>query len=207
MQFSLYESKLKNLIAQNSLLKFCIVLLTIGEFFLGYKIDLAMKYQRTILMPNRIVKKTVITGDEVPQDIINQHTRDICTLAFNYNPDSVRGQYGELLQYFKSGDVFEAARTQFYSLADTIKSARLSSSFIIGKPIEIDSDKRLITVTGSERHWVDMAFVDVTEKAYVIAYEVNDGMFQITSISEKTKQQPTGTNSTAAPQPGDRNAK
>ncbi len=203
---SLYENKLKNLITQNSLLKFCIIVLTIGQFFLGFKIDRAMKYQRTILMPNRITKKTVVTGDEIPKELLHEHTRDICTLALNYNPDSVRDQFGELLQYFKPGDVFAAAHQQFYALADTIKNARISSSFVISKPIEVDSEKRVITITGSERHWVDMAFVDVTEKVYIITYEINDGLFQLISFGEKIRQQQPDTNSTA-PQPGDRNAK
>jgi conjugal transfer pilus assembly protein TraE len=207
MRFKLFEKMMSNLLGENKLLKFVVIVIGCVELWNSHKIDQAMKYQRTILVPTALDKRVIIVGDRASEEYLQVFARLISNLAFNYNTASARGQFGALLQYFTS-DTFPAAKTAFYSMADTIERTKVSSSFVINKPAEIDSEKSTITVTGVQRQWVESSFVDAAEKIYVIAFKMTDGRFAVTSIVEKSpngmaaKKAPTSSNETVSPAAG-----
>lgn len=184
MRFKMFELLMSNLKGENKLLKFVVVIIGCVELWNSHKIDLAMKYQRTILVPTGLDHRVTIVGDRASDEYLRIFARVISNLAFNYNTSAVRSQYGELLQYF-TADTFPAAKTAFYSMADTIERTRVCSSFVIDKPIEIDSDKQTILVTGIQRQWVESNFIDNAEKSYVISFKMTDGKFSVTAIAEK----------------------
>lgn len=179
----LFEKKMSNLFAENRLLKFYAACMTMGMFWLGYQVNDAVHHQRTILVPAGLDRKVSITDGYASEDYIKLFARNITNLAFTYNSGGARGQFGELLSYF-TADTFPAAKKAFYELADTIERTRLSSSFAINRPIEVDVNKGVITIVGSQRQWVDSNFVDAAEKTYGISYKLLDGRFFVTSIDE-----------------------
>lgn len=185
MKKILFESKLGRLTAKNILLKFFVVVIGITELWNSYKIDKAMHYQRTVLIPANLDQRVTIVDDNASESYIKSFARLITNLAFNYNTSSARGQFGELLQLFSS-DTFPSAKQGFYSLADTIEHTKLSSSFVINKPIDVDLEKKTIIVTGALRQWVESQFIDTTEKTYIISYAMSEGRFLVTGLSEKT---------------------
>lgn len=184
MKFKLFESVVSNIGAENKLLKFVVVVIGCAELYNSHKIDLAMKYQRTILVPVGLDQKVTIVGDRASTEYLRIYARVVANLAFNYNTASARGQFGELLQYF-TPDTFPAAKAAFYSMADTIERTRVSSSFVISKPAEVDSEKSIITVTGLQRQWVESNFIDTAEKTYEVGFKMIDGRFAVTGITEK----------------------
>jgi len=206
MLFKIFENKLANLLGENKLLKLVVIVIGGSVLLMNHKLDAAMKYQRTILVPANLDHRVTITGDHASDDYVKGFARTVATLAFNYDFASVRGQFGELLGYFSS-DTFPAAKQAFFSLAETIERTRLSSHFVINKPIEIDNDKQIMTITGVQRQWVESNFVDAAEKSYMVSYKVIDGRFYVTSIDEKTINGKTvakpGKTATAAPVAGD----
>lgn len=197
----LFEKKLSNLFAENRLLKFYAASMTVGMFWLGYQVHDAVHHQRTILVPAGLDRKVSITDGYASEDYIKLFARIVTNLAFTYNTASARGQFGELLSYF-TADTFPAAKKAFFDLADTVERTRLSSSFAINRPIDVDTNKGLITIGGSQRQWVDTNFVDSAEKTYGISYKVVDGKFFVTSIDEiqngPSTQKPKSTNQTPA---------
>ena len=183
MRFSLFEQLMSNLRSENKLLKFVVVVIGCVQLWNSHKIDTAMKYQRTILVPLGLDQRVTIVGDRASDEYLKVFTRIISNLAFNYNSASARGQFGELLQYF-TPETFPAAKTAFYSMADTIERTRVSSSFVISKPVETDSEKQTMKVTGIQRQWVESNFIDTAEKIYLISFKMTDGQFRVTAISE-----------------------
>ena len=184
MKFKLFEQMMSNLRSENKLLKFVVIVIGCVQLWNSHKIDTAMKYQRTILIPLGLDQKVTIVGDRASDGYLKVFARIISNLAFNYNSASARGQFGELLQYF-TPETFPAAKTEFYSMADTIERTRVSSSFVISKPVEIDSEKQTMKVTGTQRQWVESNFIDTSEKNYLIAFQMTDGQFRVTSITER----------------------
>lgn len=181
-----YEHSLSNLIRNNFIFIFWGVLITCAIIFLGFKVDRAMKYQRTILVPDHFSRRVEITDDHIPLGILEDYTESITGYAFNYNPATARGRFGKLLQYFHPDD-FASAKQTFYELADTVERTKLSSSFVVNKPIEIDTEKKVITVSGAARLWVDSKFIDTDDKTYFITYQITNSMFQVKSIEEKVQ--------------------
>lgn len=184
MKFKLFEKLTSNLRGENKLLKFVVVVIGCVELYNTHQINKAMKYQRTVLVPVGLDQRVTLVGDRASEEYLRIFARNVSNLAFNYNTASARGQFGELLQFF-SPETFPAAKTEFYSIADTIERTRVSSSFVISKPTEVDSEKQTITVAGVQRQWVDSNFIDTAEKVYQISFKLLDGRFMVTGITEK----------------------
>lgn len=182
-----YEHSLSNLIRNNFIFIFWGVCITLGLFYVGYKVDKAMNYSRTILVPDHLARKVTFTGDDIPLDYLEDYTEKIVGYAFNYTPATARSRFGKLLQYFNS-DSFPSAKQTFYEMADTIERTKLSSSFVITRPIEVDTEKQIITVSGSARLWVESKFIDVNEKTYFISYTITKTLFGVKSIDEKVQE-------------------
>lgn len=199
MTLKVFEKLMSNLLGENKLLKFFVVVIGCIELWNSHKIDLAMKYQRTILVPDGLDQRVTIVGDRASEGYLRVFARVVSNLAFSYSSASARGQFGELLQYF-TPDSFPAAKSAFYSMADTIERTRVSSSFVINRPAEIDSDKKTITVTGTQRQWVESNAIDVAEKTYIISFKMIDGRFAVTAITEK-KKHGTAESTDSAPAP------
>jgi type IV conjugative transfer system protein TraE len=184
MDWKLYISQMANIKAQNKLLKFCFILIAGTQLWNSHKIDEAMHYQRTVLIPVGLDSRVTMTADHVSDNYVRTFAREVTNLAFNYNPVAARRQFGELLQYF-TPEAFPQAKSAFDSLADTIERAKVSSSFVVAKDIEVDQEKKTITVNGTQRQWVESQFIDTADKTYILNYLMADGHFQLTSIEEK----------------------
>ena len=182
-----YEHGLSNLIRNNFIFIFWGAGITLGLFYLGYKIDIAMKYQRTTIIPDHLARKVTFTGEDLPVDFLEDYAEKVTGYAFNYTPATARSRFGTLLQYFHP-DFFPSAKQSFYEMADTIERTKLSSSFVIDKPIEVDTEKKIITVTGLARLSVESKFLDTEEKTYFISYTISRSLFQLKTIDEKVKE-------------------
>ena len=181
-----YEHSLSNMIRNNFIFIFWGIIISASIIFLGFKIDRAMRYQRTIIMPDYIARKIVITDDHVPLELIEEYTEKMCGYAFNFTPATARDRFGKLIQYFHPDD-FPSAKQSFYELAETVERTKVSSSFVINRPIEVDTEKMVITVSGTTRMWVEGKFLPVDDKTYLIAYTISKGLFQLKTIDEKVQ--------------------
>lgn len=184
MRLTLFEKMTSNLFAENRLLKFVVVVIGAVELYNANQIDQAMRHQRTVLVPAGLDRRVTLTDDHASAEYVRMFARQVANLAFTYNTASARGQFGELLQWFVP-ESFPQAKQAFFALADTIERTRLSSSFAITKPIDVDPEKRVITVEGAQRQWVESNFVDTSEKTYFITYQLVEGRFMVVSLDEK----------------------
>ena len=187
MGIKFFEGRLSNLIMDNLLLKFAVVVIGLTQIFLGIKVTQAMKYQKTIIIPAGYDRRVVISGDNVSEDYVRMFTRNICNLAFNYSYSQARTQFGELLSYYDA-EAFPAAKEMFSGLATTIETTKTGSTFVIYEP-KVDAQKGIVSVKGVQKIYIDSAFVDTQQKTYLIAYKVVDGQFKVLSITDDKQQE------------------
>lgn len=195
MRISTYESITSNLWAENRLLKMVVVIIAVVQIVNSYQISVAMRSQRTILVPASLDKRVHIQGDRASADYIRVFARVVSNLAFNYQFSNARAQFGELLTYF-APESYQAAQKTFDDIASTIEASRVNCSFALTQSITVNAENNTVLVTGLQRQWVDaIGFVDTkgsVTKSYTISYDVRDGRFMVTGIKEKeiVKEQP-----------------
>lgn len=81
-----------------------------------------------------------------------------------------------------------------------LERTKLTSLFVINRPVEIDSTKGKLIVRGTQRLWADTHPQDPEEKTYLIEFKVTDGRFQVVSLSERQGEKQPASNGEAVPQ-------
>ena len=189
MLLKIFEKKASNLLAENALLKFAVVAIVVSQFWLSYKANNALRYQRTVLVPANLDTRVIITSEYASVEYIKGFARTVTNMAFTYTSTGARSQFGELLQWY-TPEGFLAAKGMLYSLADTIEATKTSSVFLLNNNIKVDVATNKMYVTGTQRIWVENAFIDTQAKTYVITYKIVDGRFFVVSLLEDISKQP-----------------
>jgi conjugal transfer pilus assembly protein TraE len=183
MKMNIFMQKTSNLMAENRLLKFAVLVIGITVIYNTFMVRHALHTHRTILVPPAIKSTMEIHGNSASDAYIKHFTRYIMGLAFQYSPATARYQFEELLSMF-SPSSFPRAQKMFYDLADTIETAQISNVFYIQKMV-LDSARKQVEVTGLKRQYVHDVKSEEGTKTYIVVYEFEDGRFMIADISEK----------------------
>ncbi len=183
MKMNIFLQKTSNLMAENRLLKFIILIIGVTVIYNTFMVRHALHTHRTILVPPAIKSTMEIQGNSASDEYIKHFTRYILGLAFQYSPATARYQFEELLSMY-SPSSFPKAQEFFYDLADTIETAQISNVFYIHKMV-LDSTKKQAEVTGLKRQYVHDVKSEEATKTYIVVYEFEDGRFMVVDISEK----------------------
>ena len=183
MKLNLFLQKSSNVVAENRLLKFVVVVIGIAAVINTFMTCRALNYQRTVIVPPVLKSRIEITGDRASEEYIKAFSRYIAALAFSYSPGGVKAQFDELLALY-APDVFPEGKRLLYELADRVITTRVTSVFFISK-LYVDGEKSQIELQGQRRLYVDDRKVEDLLKTYLIDYRISDGRFQIMKISEK----------------------
>lgn len=179
-----YEHNLSNFIRMNFIFIFWGVAITAGLIFVGVQVHLSKKHERTIIVPDHLARNVAYTDDEIPLEALNDYVEKIADYGFNFTPATARNRLGKLLTFFHP-DAFPSAKQTYYELADNVERMKVTQSFIIDKPIEVDTDKKTITFSGIQRMMIETKPLAADTKTYVITYIVTSGLWQIMSLDEK----------------------
>ena len=183
MKLDVFLNKKANLASENRLLKFVVLVIGIAVFVSSIGSYYALHHQQIIIIPPGVENKIIVSGNTVNDEYTRTFARYISSLAFSYNPTTVKKQYEELLTLYDSRS-YPKAKTTFYNLADRVEITKVSSVFYIDK-IWVDKQKRQIEVQGKRQQYMDDRKVEDKTKVYLIGYKISNGKFKITSISEK----------------------
>lgn len=188
MRLKVFENSVSNLWAENRLVKFVVVVIACVQIYNAVVLKSVMNNRLTVLVPAGLDKRVQIQGDRASADYIRMFARVTSNLAFNYQYNTAKGQFTELLSFF-SPESYPIAEKAFRDLASSIETNKVNSSFTITKSIVVDPDKGTISVGGVQRQWVDgLGYIDPKNstglKSYIIAYKFIDGRFNITNIME-----------------------
>jgi len=178
MKLNFFVNEKDNLKASNNLLKFFIIIIgfmqvvnLIWNFYL-------VKNTRTIIIPAGIDTKFEVQSNKISEEGLKQYGRYIAFLAFNYSPFNVRSQFEELLKLYDP-DSLPGAKTTFYSIAEDVEKANVTSAFYIQKMF---AESSKIEILGTKKQYVsDTKLKDETE-TYIIEYTVKEGKFLIKKI-------------------------
>ena len=185
MELKIYMQRLSNVMAENRLLKLVVVVIglaVIANCFFTFNMA---KHERTILVPAGLNSRVEVTDGQASDGYLDLMTRYALGLALDYTPATARQQFGEFLTLYSPG-AFPEARKAFYSLADTVETAGVSSAFFIGS-IKVGRAKGVIDATGVSRQFAQdgSPLGPDNESTYEMTYRISDGRFQLTGFGEK----------------------
>jgi conjugal transfer pilus assembly protein TraE len=183
MKLDIFLQKTANLSLENRILKLIVVVIGITVLINTVMTYRALNSHRTILVPPVINSRIEIAGDKASEEYIKSFTRYLCGLAFSYTSATARGQFDELLTMY-APDAFPEAKRTFYSLADSIETAKNTNAFYI-QGLKVDIDRHQIEVIGLKRQFVEDRMIDSGIKTYIIEYRIENGRFMINKITEK----------------------
>ncbi len=183
MELNKYLEQKNNLIAGNRLLKLAVVVMGLGLIVNAFVTHSISKRARTIIVPPVVTTRFELSGSRLSDEYAKLMTRYIMSLAANYTPGTVRGNFDELLSLYDP-DAHGEAKRVFYKLADTVETARVTASFFIQK-ITLDEARRQITVEGAKRLIANEQKVEEGPETYLIEYSNNNGRFAVTNLSRK----------------------
>lgn len=179
-----YLQKASNLFAENRLLKFAVVVLSIGFVWCAYKLEDTKDKVRTIVVPPVLNSKVEISGSWTTDSYVKEYMRYMGALLWNYSPGTARIQFSELLVSWHPS-VFDQAKNRLYILADQIEQTKTVSVFFINK-IEHNPERMVIEVTGNRRLTQQDQHIEDLTKTYLVNYKVENGRFWIVGVEDKT---------------------
>lgn len=179
----IFLQKTANLALENKILKLMVIVIGLTVLVNTVMISRALNSHRTILIPPVINSRIEIAGDKASEEYIRSFTRYVCGLAFSYTYATARGQFDDLLTMVAPEDFPEAKRL-FYTLADSIETAKNTSAFYIQR-LAVDRERLQIEVSGLKRQFAEDKMIESGVKTYVIEYRIENGRFMIRKISEK----------------------
>lgn len=181
-----YLEEKKNTIAENKLLKFVIVVLTIGLILNAFMTVMLFRRARTIVVPPVVNARFEISGKIMSDEYLRMMTRYVVGLALNYTPSSARTNFEELLTICDP-TTYDEKKAEFYSLAETVETTKLTSHFLI-QTMSVDDGKRQIEIQGPRKQLANGQKIKEGMETYTIDYSNNNGRFAIVKISQVLKQ-------------------
>ena len=185
MELKIYMQRLSNVMAENRLLKLVVAVIGLAVLANCFSTYTMARRERTILVPAGINRRVEVTDAGASDGYLDLMTRYALGLALDYTPVTAREQFGEILALY-SPEAFPEARKTFYSLADTVETADVSSAFFIGS-IKVDRLKGVIEATGVSRQFAQdgSPLGPDKETTYELSYRISDGRFQLTGFGQK----------------------
>ena len=183
MKMDLFVQKSSNLFAENRLLKFVIVVLTIGTMFSMYQSRAALNYQRTIIIPISNDFQLEFQGDKANEEYYKVMIRHVVGLLLNYQPKTAKAQFDEIL-VFAHPEFYPELKSQLVKIAENIERLSVSSIFY-PQTIEVDPNTKTVVVTGLRRQYAHSSPIEDKDKKYTILFDFLNRKFVIKNIKEE----------------------
>ena len=181
MKLQTYLQSTSNKVAENRLLKLVVILIGGLVLFNTVQLSRVMNTARTIIIPPALNTKLEITQEHASEESLRAYARYVLGLAVNYTQATARGQFDELLGLYAS-DAYPEAKRNFYELADRIETAHITSAFYIQ---QVSIGPSTIEARGVRRQFMEVTRVDEAVKSYLLHYNIVNGRFTLSSITEK----------------------
>ncbi len=183
MKLSIYGDKLANAMAENRLLKFCLLLtmgITIVNSFVAYH---AMNNQKVVILPPMVDRRIAIRGNDADDEYLKLMARYSIKLLFDYTPSNAEQNFSDFLK-LASPRVFSSMRSDLDKIIEEVVRLRISSSFHINSIKKMGTANR-IELIGLRSKFADDVHVEDAIENHIVDYEIDDGTFRITGVSQK----------------------
>lgn len=191
MKLDFYLQKSSNLFAENRLLKFCLLIITLVTIYNTVMMGRALRYTRTILVPANMDRKIEFIEGKPTDEYIKQIGRSLSTLGLSFSPATVRSQFGEMLKYYAPA-AYPDAYKMWYTLASRVEEAKVSQVFYL-RNMKLNINTNEIELIGEKRQYTDEKMIKGDEfSKYVINYQITDGKFEVLTFLEKSQHKESG---------------
>lgn len=186
MRYDVFLNRTANLLAENRLLKFAILVIAASNVLFGYLSLRAVSYQKVILVPFGFEKKIEVRGNSLSESYVLEVARVTFDLALNYSPATVRSQY-ELLLTMWDPETYPEYRRRFSALQEEATTGKLVSVFI-PESIRHDPARRIVRASGKRLLLLENEKVVESKAAeYAFSYRVRAGRIFIRRLGEWTE--------------------
>lgn len=187
MRLDIYQQKSSNLTAENRLLKFAIVVLSIGVVLNGFFTYAAMNKKTVVIVPPGLDKPVTVAGEKFDEEYIKTFAKHIGFLAYHYTAVSARSNFDELLAFYEP-ESFEAAKKLFYQTADAIETSGTSSIFY-PEQITVDTGKRQIHIKGVRTMMLNGVVAEQGPRSFNIEFKAYNGRFYVRKVTDDTQNE------------------
>ncbi len=190
MVLKLFLQKTSNVVGENMILKFSVVVIATAVAYSATKIEAAIDSQRTILIPPGVNGVTLEVGSrDASDDYLDMMASYLADLRFSYTPATARSRFDRLLNHYDE-TLYPDARPDLYQLADQIDTVHGTSAFIPNGEITIDPKTHQIEIPGLRKQWSqDIEVPELSgQRTIVIPYKIRNGRFLIGDLYEKNEK-------------------
>lgn len=174
---------IENLKAENGLLKFVVVLLTIGLIIEGLLMVKLYASERTIIVPAYVDKRFSVSDGTASPEYIEMMTKYAIELLSNYTPDTIADRQAEFMKFIPP-DYYKEIFEKMTPMVTEVK-ANLITQHYIPQTITLKGSK--VVTTGVMRRYVQDRPVAAGQSQYSIIFRINKGRYEIVKY-EKNDQ-------------------
>lgn len=184
MELNVFKQKTSNMFAENRLLKFGFIALTIMIAMMWTQQREALKSVRTVIVPIGMHGVLEVSDTSASDDYLRGMARFITGMIGTYTAATARKQLEELMPLF-SPETFVEAKTHFTKLANEIEKYPSVTSMVAWtgtNPLQVEPG--VLHVTATKTRLVNGKVSRSETIAYQIKYSISGGRFWLTSLEE-----------------------
>lgn len=161
---------------ENNLLRFVVVILTLGILLEGLLMVYMRKNERTLVLPAYIDRKFYVEGEKASPEYIEMMGKYAVELATNYTPETINERINEFMRFI-APSAYNDISTQMLSMAEDIKTYKISQYFI---PLKMTMQDNTITTIGLLRKYTQDKEMANEKAEYRMTFLIQQGRFVIT---------------------------
>lgn len=185
MKIKKFFSKYDEVVRRNSLLSFCIVILSTGfiiSSFFSYK---AIKNQKIVLItPNLSNDLRLETkGNDLNFEFLKLYSEYITSLLLNYSPSSYERKINDFL-FLCTPEYESFAKKKLYENLKNIRKTGVNSIYHLTDKIKIDKETQEIFIFGKRSLIVSGKIVESKKENYIVKYKIVNRRFYINGFQK-----------------------
>jgi conjugal transfer pilus assembly protein TraE len=165
---------------ENNLLRFVVVILTMGLLLEGLLMAYMRKNERTVVVPSYLDRKFYVEGNKASTEYIEMMAKYSVELITNFTPDTVKERVNEFMRFI-SPAVYKDVSTSLLVMVDEATTYKISQYFIPQKMVMQDNN---IQIIGLLRKYTQDKELLVAKAEYRMKFNIEQGRFVIASYEK-----------------------
>src|SRR5574340_1427548 len=175
-----YFESMANKNDENNLLRFVVVILTIGLLLEGLLMVYMRKNERTVIVPSYLDRKFYVEGNKASAEYIEMMAKYSVELITNFTPDTIKERVNEFMR-FVSPTVYKDVSTSLLVMVDEATTYKISKYFIPQRMVMQDNN---IQIIGLLRKYTQDKELLVAKAEYKMKCYIEQGRFVIASYEK-----------------------
>ena len=165
---------------ENNLLRFVVVILTIGLLLEGLLMVYMRKNERTVIVPSYLDRKFYVEGNKASAEYIEMMAKYSVELITNFTPETVKERVNEFMR-FVSPTVYKDVSTSLLVMVDDAATYKISQYFIPQRMVMQDNN---IQIMGLLRKYTQDKELLAAKAEYRMKFYIEQGRFVITNYEK-----------------------